>query len=84
MRALQPDFEKTALWLKALGAVEVLLDQGSFRVGILDWLFAASPPPPCSLICLVSPCLIGFHLAWLALFDLAWPRPGWQHAATRH
>lgn len=30
----EPDFEKTALWLKALGAVEVLLDQGSFRVGL--------------------------------------------------
>ena len=29
---LQPDFEKTSLWLKALGAVEVLLDEGSFRV----------------------------------------------------
>ncbi len=32
----EPDFEKTSLWLKALGAVEVLLDQGSFRVGGLS------------------------------------------------
>ena len=28
----KPDFEKTALWLRALGAAEVLLDEGSIRV----------------------------------------------------
>ena len=38
----EPDFEKTALWLKALGAAEVLRDEGSFRVsaGRSPWLAA--------------------------------------------
>jgi hypothetical protein len=29
----ESDFDKTALWLRALGAAEVLKDQGSLKVG---------------------------------------------------
>ena len=29
----EPEFEKTALWLRSLGAAEVLLDSGSLKVG---------------------------------------------------
>ncbi|GAB4823140.1 hypothetical protein N2152v2_010186 [Parachlorella kessleri] len=39
----EPDFEKTSLWLKALGAVEVLLDEGSFRVELDKHKFFAKP-----------------------------------------
>lgn len=29
----EPEFDKTALWLRSLGAAEVLLDSGSLKVG---------------------------------------------------
>lgn len=39
----QADFEKTALWLRALGAAEVLLDSGSIRSELEKLKFFAKP-----------------------------------------
>ena len=39
------DFEKTVLWLKSLGATEVLKDKGSIKVSTSDSLCNSISPP---------------------------------------
>ena len=39
----RPDWEKTALWLRALGAAEVLLDEGSLKAELGKLKFFARP-----------------------------------------
>lgn len=39
----RPDFDKTALWLRALGAAEVLLDEGSLKAELGKLKFFAKP-----------------------------------------